>query len=47
MRYADHVLVMSDGSIVEGGAADEVLRDPTHSETKRLLAAAQKGGLDA
>lgn len=47
MRYADQVLVMLDGSIVESGAAAEVLRDPTHAETKRLLAAAQIGGVDA
>ncbi len=41
---ADHVLVLKDGEIVEQGAAEQVLRTPSHLYTAALLAAA---GIDA
>ncbi|PWD49626.1 ABC transporter ATP-binding protein [Serinibacter arcticus] len=37
---ASHLLVMYRGELVEHGAAREILRDPQHEYTKRLLAAA-------
>ncbi len=41
VNHADHVMVMSNGSVVERGTADVVLGAPSHPETLRLLAAAQ------
>jgi peptide/nickel transport system ATP-binding protein len=37
---ADRVAVLNKGQIVEIGSSREVLRDPTHEYTRRLLAAA-------
>jgi peptide/nickel transport system ATP-binding protein len=38
-RYlADRVLVLFRGRVVEGGAADEVVREPAHPYTRALLA---------
>ena len=38
-RIADRIAVMHDGRIVETGTTDEVLRNPRHPETRRMLAA--------
>ncbi|ALG10723.1 ABC transporter ATP-binding protein [Kibdelosporangium phytohabitans] len=37
---ADHVVVMSDGQVVETGPAREILTAPDHEYTRRLVAAA-------
>jgi len=37
---AHQVLVMKDGKVVESGAVSEVLQQPSHAYTQRLLAAA-------
>ncbi|HHH19485.1 MAG TPA: ABC transporter ATP-binding protein, partial [Campylobacterales bacterium] len=39
---ADHVAVMKEGKLVEVGAVDEVMRNPQHSYTRRLLDSAPK-----
>jgi len=38
-EIADHVAVLQHGELVEQGTADEVLKNPRHPYTKRLLAA--------
>jgi microcin C transport system ATP-binding protein len=38
-RIADRVAVMKDGEIVETGAANDILKNPKHSYTKRLVEA--------
>ena len=42
-KMADRVCVMTDGEIVEAGAAGDVLGSPQHAYTQRLLAAEPKG----
>jgi ABC-type glutathione transport system ATPase component len=43
-RYlADRILVMSGGAIIDGGATEELLAQPTHPYTRRLLAAVPSG----
>jgi len=37
---AEHLVVMHDGSVVESGVAQDVLRNPQHPYTQRLVAAA-------
>jgi peptide/nickel transport system ATP-binding protein len=37
---ADHVVVMSEGKVVEAGPARQILTSPEHDYTKRLVAAA-------
>ncbi|MBZ6077196.1 ABC transporter ATP-binding protein [Microvirga puerhi] len=38
-RYTDRIIVMCRGEIVEEGATEELLRDPRHPYTRKLLAA--------
>jgi microcin C transport system ATP-binding protein len=42
-RMADRVCVMSDGEVVEAGAANDVFERPRHAYTKELLGAVPKG----
>ncbi len=46
-HMADRVCVMTDGEIVEQGAAVEVFARPSHPYTRRLLAAEPKGKVPA
>jgi len=43
-RIADKVCVMTQGKIVETGAAAQIFSNPQHAYTKKLLAAEPKGG---
>nr|WP_272212857.1 hypothetical protein [Marinicella sp. W31]MDC2878780.1 hypothetical protein [Marinicella sp. W31] len=36
-RMADRVTVMHDGRLMETGAAEDVIRRPSHDYTRRLL----------
>ena len=40
-HLADRIAVMSDGRLVEEGAAAQLMSNPQHAETKRMLAAAR------
>jgi peptide/nickel transport system ATP-binding protein len=40
-RMADVLAVMSDGRIVETGATQQIMADPKHAETQKLLASAR------
>jgi microcin C transport system ATP-binding protein len=42
-RYADRVIVMKDGGVVEAGKVDQVFGAPSHAYTKLLLAAEPQG----
>ena len=42
-KMADRVCVMTDGRIVEQGAAQRIFETPAHAYTRRLLAAEPKG----
>ena len=42
-RFADDVVVMTEGRIVEAGATAEVFANPRHAYTRHLIAAAPKG----
>lgn len=42
-RVADEIAVMQNGRIVESGSAEQVLSDPQHPYTQRLLAAVPAG----
>jgi microcin C transport system ATP-binding protein len=43
---AHRVIVMKDGAVVEGGGAEEVLKNPSHAYTRELLSAAAIDMLD-
>jgi peptide/nickel transport system ATP-binding protein len=40
-RMADEIAVIADGRIVERGTAQQIIHDPQHEETKKLLASAK------
>ena len=42
-RTCDRIVVMDGGQIVERGSTRTLLREPQHSTTRRLLAAARRG----
>jgi len=44
-EIADHVVVMQTGVVVEAGPARQVLRNPQHAYTKKLLAAIPHGNV--
>ena len=44
-EIADHVVVMQTGVVVEAGPAGQVLRNPQHPYTKKLLAAIPHGNV--
>jgi ABC-type glutathione transport system ATPase component len=44
-RIADAVAVLSDGRMVESGPTPQIMADPKHPETKRLLESARSAGL--
>lgn len=41
-HFADEIAVMSGGRIVETGAVEPILREPRHSATQQMLAAAMR-----
>ena len=42
-KFADRVCVMTDGEIVETGAAKQVFENPQHAYTQHLIGAAPSG----
>jgi ABC-type oligopeptide transport system ATPase subunit len=40
--FADRLAIMDRGRIVEAGTTAEILAEPQHAQTRRLLAAAQR-----
>ena len=40
-HVSDRIVVMASGEIVEDRPTEELLDDPTHAETRRLLGAAR------
>lgn len=40
-QVCDRVMVMEDGRVVESGSTSEILRDPRHDYTRRLIEAAR------
>jgi len=46
-EIADRVIVMQQGNIVEAGTADEVLANPAHPYTRKLIDAVPKGDFRA
>lgn len=44
-RISDRVVFLSDGSIVEQGPAEQVMRSPTNERTQRFIAAVEETGL--
>src|SRR5690606_35869881 len=42
---SDRVMVMQQGRIVENGSATQVLKNPVHPYTQRLVSAVPKGSL--
>lgn len=44
-QYADRLIVMQQGCIVEAGNTADLLRNPSHDYTKRLLAATPRPGI--
>jgi peptide/nickel transport system ATP-binding protein len=43
-EYANRIIVMQGGSVIEAGAAEEILRRPQVAYTKRLIAATPRRG---
>jgi microcin C transport system ATP-binding protein len=43
-RICDHVLVMQHGKVVEEGSPEQVVRDPQHAYTRKLLSAVPNPG---
>lgn len=41
-KFADRIIVLKDGEIVENGPAEKILRAPSHPYTKNLLASVPK-----
>lgn len=41
-RYADHILVLYAGMVLEYGTKDDIIRNPTHPYTKGLIESAPK-----
>ena len=40
-QIADHIVVLYSGEVMEQGSADEIINNPQHAYTKRLMAAAR------
>ena len=40
-QVADHIVVLYSGEVMEQGSADEIINNPQHAYTKRLMAAAR------
>ncbi len=40
-QVADHIVVLYSGEVMEQGSVDQIINNPTHAYTKRLMAAAR------